>query len=83
MLMTHDRVKSDQMDLTQEFLSTMLGIERSGVTLAAITLQDDGLIKYSRGKITVIDRARLEHASCECYGRVKNLIDDLLKARTR
>ena len=79
LLMTHDRVKTDQMDLTQEFLSTMLGVERSGVTLAAISLQGAGLIKYSRGKITVLDRGALERASCECYRRVKDLFDDLLK----
>jgi len=83
LLMTHDRIKSDQMELTQEFLSTMLGMERSGVTIAAITLQEAGLIKYSRGKITVLDRAGLERASCECYRRVKNLFDDLLKTQAR
>jgi CRP-like cAMP-binding protein len=79
LLMTHDRVQSDRMELTQEFLSTMLGVERSGVTLAAITLQNEGLIKYSRGKITVLDRIGLERASCECYDRVKIIFDELLK----
>ena len=79
LLMTHDRVKSDRMELTQEFLSKMLGVERTGVTLAAITLQEVGLIKYSRGKITVLDRMGLENASCECYGRVNIHFDDLLK----
>jgi Mn-dependent DtxR family transcriptional regulator len=81
LLMIHDRLRSDRMDLTQEFLSTMLRVERSGVTIAAITLQEEGLIKYSRGKITVLDRAGLERASCECYRRVKILYDDLLKTR--
>ncbi len=80
LLMTHDRIRSDRLELTQEFLSTMLGVERSGVTLAAITLQDEMLIKYSRGRITVLDRAGLESASCECYGRVKIIFDELLKA---
>jgi CRP-like cAMP-binding protein len=80
LLMTHDRVKSDRLELTQEFVSTMLGVERSGVTIAAITLQEAELIKYSRGKITVLDRIGLERASCECYVRVKILFDELLKA---
>jgi Mn-dependent DtxR family transcriptional regulator len=78
--MTHDRVQSDRLELNQEFLSTMLGVERSGVTIAAITLQEAELIKYSRGKITVIDRRGLERASCECYGRVQTIFDVLLKA---
>jgi CRP-like cAMP-binding protein len=78
LLMTRDRLQSDRLELTQEFLSTMLGVERSGVTLAAITLQDEGLIKYSRGRITILDRTSLERASCECYGRVKIIFDELL-----
>jgi CRP-like cAMP-binding protein len=80
LLMTHDRVQSDRLELTQEFLSTMLGVERSGVTIAAITLQDAELIKYSRGKITVLDRSGLERAACECYGRVQTIFEELLKA---
>jgi CRP-like cAMP-binding protein len=80
LLMTHDRVQSDRMELTQEFLSTMLGVERSGVTIAAITLQEADLIKYSRGKITVLDRTELERASCECYSRVKSIFEELLGA---
>lgn len=79
LLMTHDRVKSDNLELTQEFLSTMLGVERSGVTLAAITLQNEGLIKYSRGKISILDREGLERASCECYGRVNAISGELFK----
>ena len=79
LLMTHDRLKSDRLELTQEFLATMLGSERSGVTLAAITLQEEGLIKYSRGRITVLDRAGLEGASCECYERVNTIFGELLK----
>jgi CRP-like cAMP-binding protein len=79
LLMSHDRLKSDRMEMTQEFLGAMLGVERSGVTIAAITLQEAELIKYSRGKVTILDRAGLERSSCECYGFVKNLFDDLLK----
>jgi CRP-like cAMP-binding protein len=78
LLMTHDRIQSDRLELTQEFLSTMLGVERSGVTLAAITLQDENLIRYSRGKISILDRKGLERASCECYERVRAISDELL-----
>jgi CRP-like cAMP-binding protein len=83
LLMSHDRLKSDRMEMTQEFLGAMLGVERSGVTIAAITLQEAELIKYSRGKVTILDRAGLERASRECYGFVKNLFDDLLKTQAR
>ena len=76
--MSHDRIQSDMLELTQEFLATMLGVDRSGVTVAAITLQDEALIKSSRGKITIVDRTGLERASCECYQQVKILVDDLL-----
>lgn len=79
LLMTQDRMQSDRLELTQEFLATMLGAERSGVTLAAITLQDAEVIKYSRGKITILNRAGLERVSCECYERVKVLFDEMLK----
>ena len=67
MLMTHDRVASDQFSLTQQFLAFMLGVRRASVTTAAGMLQHAGLIRYSRGKVTVLDRARLEQAACECY----------------
>lgn len=66
-LMTQDRVKSDTVHLTHEFLGMMLGGQRSGVTIAASTLRAAGFIKYAQGKITVLDRAGLEDASCECY----------------
>jgi CRP-like cAMP-binding protein len=71
LLMTHDRVDSDEFPLTQEFLGQMLGVRRPAVSGAGAALQHDGIIKYSRGKITVVDRARLERASCECYERVQ------------
>jgi CRP-like cAMP-binding protein len=67
LLVTHDRVEGDQFKLTQEFLSFMLGVHRPAVTLAAGVLQKAGYIHYSRGKITVTDRAGLESASCTCY----------------
>ena len=67
LLMTHDRVGSDRFNLTQEFLGQMLGVARPRVSTAAATLQRAGFIRYSRGRIEVLDRAGLEEASCECY----------------
>lgn len=67
LLLTHDRVGRDSFELTQEVLSTMLGVHRPAVTVAAGTLQKAGLISYARGRITITDRAALENASCECY----------------
>ena len=64
--------------MTQEFLAFMLGSERSGVTLAAITLQEAGVIDYRRGKITIVDREGLIRAACECYGIIKNTFDHFL-----
>jgi CRP-like cAMP-binding protein len=80
LLMTCDRVGADQFPLTQEFLAVMLGVRRAGVTVAAGMLQEAGLIRYSRGKITILDRVRLEEASCECYHVVKEMSDRLLGA---
>ncbi|HZS10440.1 MAG TPA: Crp/Fnr family transcriptional regulator [Blastocatellia bacterium] len=79
LLMTRDRARTDELELTQEFLAIMLGSERSGVTLAAIALQDAELIKYSRGKITLLNRKKLEAASCECYEKVRKFSDHVLK----
>lgn len=67
LLMTHDRTQGDQLSLTQEFLSSMLGVRRAGVTLAAKVLQTRGLIDYQRGSIIVNCRHGLEKASCRCY----------------
>ncbi len=67
LLITHDRVDGDEFKLTQEFLSYMLGVHRPAVTLAAGMLQEAGYIRYSRGSITIMDRAGLEAASCVCY----------------
>lgn len=71
LLMCHDRVEGDKINLTQEFLAVMLGVTRTSVTLSAIALQDMGFIKYSRGTITIVDRRGLEKFSCECYRIVK------------
>ena len=75
LLMTHDRVKSDQFRMTHEFLGHMLGVRRVGVTKAAQALQERKLIRYRRGDITVLDRRGLEAAACECYEVVKDMHD--------
>lgn len=68
LLMTSDRIKSDRLELTHEFISQMLGVRRSTVTLTTGVLQDSGLIRYKRGKVDILDRPKLEKVSCECYG---------------
>jgi CRP-like cAMP-binding protein len=73
LLMVQDRVESDQFYLTQEFLAEMLGIRRTSVSATAASLQKSGLIKYRRGNIRIVDRARLQAAACECYPIVQNL----------
>lgn len=78
LLMTHDRMQSSEFPLTQEILATMLGVQRPGVSLAAGELQREGLIRYSRGKVTILDRAGLVKRSCECYGVCKKEFDRLL-----
>src|ERR1039457_5287122 len=75
LLMTNDRMQSSTFRLTQEFLSQMLGVRRVGVTKAARTLQQNELISYSRGNITILDREGLEAASCTCYEIVKDMHD--------
>ncbi|MDP1673269.1 MAG: Crp/Fnr family transcriptional regulator [Burkholderiales bacterium] len=75
LLMTRDRVQSETFRLTQEFLAHMLGVRRVGVTKAASALQRQGLIRYSRGNITIIDGKRLEAAACPCYEIVKDMHD--------
>ena len=71
LLMTHDCTQSDDLQMTQEFISNMLGVRREGVTHAAQALQHDGLISYVRGHIRILDRPKLEAHVCECYGVVK------------
>ena len=78
LLMTADRVGADQFMLTQEFLAFMLGVRRASVTVAAGMLQQAGLIRYHRGRITVLDRERLEAASCECYAVIRRRYERLL-----
>lgn len=71
LLMCHDRAGCDSFPLTQEFLAEMLGASRAAVSVVARTLRRAGLIRYSRGVVTVEDRAGLEEASCECYGIIR------------
>jgi len=78
LLVAHDRVRADQFEVTQEFLSQMLGAHRQSVTLAASSLQKAGLIRYSRGKLTILDRQGMEAAACECYWAVKEIFDRLV-----
>ena len=75
LLMTRDRVLSDEFRLTHEFLGHMLGVRRVGITKAARALQEQNLIVYSRGKIRILDRKGLEAASCSCYRLVKDMHD--------
>ncbi len=78
LLMTHDRAHSNEFHLTHEVLGQMLGVRRVGVTNAAGLLQEKGLVKYSRGNITVLDRAGLEAVSCGCYRAVKDTYERIL-----
>jgi CRP-like cAMP-binding protein len=75
LLLSLDRLASNELVMTQELIANMLGVRREGVTEAAGRLQKLGIIKYSRGKITVLDRPRLEELSCECYAAVKRESD--------
>jgi CRP-like cAMP-binding protein len=70
LLLTQDRAAENPFELTQEFLSQMLGVRRAGVSTVMQALQDTGTIRYSRGQITIIDRAALEETACECYGLI-------------
>ena len=78
LLLSLDRLQTNDLSMTQELIANMLGVRREGVTEAAGSLQDAGLIRYQRGKITVLDRPRLEARSCECYQVVKTEFDRLL-----
>ena len=78
LLMAQDRLHTDCLNLTQEIISHALGVPRTGVTMAAGALQRAGLIRYSRGKIAIVDRARLEAKSCECFRIIREELNHFL-----
>ena len=78
LLLSLDRLPSNELVMTQELIANMLGVRREGVTEAAGHVQNAGLIKYTRGHIIVLDRAGLEARACECYAVVKKEFDRLL-----
>jgi CRP-like cAMP-binding protein len=71
LLMSHDRVGGNEIPITQRFLASMLGVHRPSVNVAGGALQKAGFIRFTRGKIAVVDRRGLEDAACECYGRIR------------
>lgn len=78
LLLSHDRLRTDELIMTQELIADMLGVRREGVTVAAGHLQDIGAISYVRGRILILDREKLEGTACECYKVVKDEFDRLL-----
>jgi CRP-like cAMP-binding protein len=78
LLLSLDRLPGNELVMTQELIANMLGVRREGVTEAAGKLQAEGLIRYSRGHITILERQQLEARVCECYGVVKKEYDRLL-----
>ena len=75
LLMCHDRASDPTLRMTQEVMSTMLGASRVAVTQAASSIQDEGIIEYTRGRLHVLDRSRLEAASCRCYSLIRQHYD--------
>lgn len=78
LLLIHDRMQRDQFPITHKYLATMLGVRRAGVTIAAGTLQKSGIIRYTRGKMTILDRPALEKASCRCYETISGNRDRMV-----
>lgn len=78
LLTCHDRISTDTVALTQEFLADMLGVQRTTVTAVARSLQAKGMIRYRRGLVDILDRAALETVACECYGAVRDTYERLL-----
>jgi Crp-like helix-turn-helix domain len=83
LLTSHDRVGTDEFAATHEYLGRMLGARRATVTLAAEVLQAEGLIKYRRGRVSIVDRAGLEAAACECYGVIERELDGMVQRGLR
>jgi CRP-like cAMP-binding protein len=80
LLLSLDRLQGSELVMTQELIANMLGVRREGVTAGALKLQEVGLIRYARGRISVLDRQGLEQRTCECYAVVKREYDRLLPA---
>ena len=80
LLLSLDRLRGDELVMTQELIANMLGVRREGVTEGALKLHQAGLIRYARGRITILDRGGLEKRTCECYAVVKSEYDRLLPA---
>src|SRR5688572_13213387 len=80
LLLSLDRLRSNELKMTQELIANRLGVQREGITAAAGELQKAGVNRYSRGKITLLGRAKLEQLSCECYSVVKKETDRLLNS---
>lgn len=78
LLISHDRVQGDELRLTQEFLAAMLGVHRPSISFIASAFQLAGIIKYTRGRLTILDREKLEDTSCECYAAVRGQFERLL-----
>jgi CRP-like cAMP-binding protein len=83
LLTAHDSALSDSFPLTHEFLAMMLGVQRSGVSIAAGVLKRAGMIDYGRGEVRVLDRRGLEEAACECYGSIRGELERLLSLSSR
>lgn len=83
LLMVHDRMPGDVFELTQDFLSQMLGVRRATVSETASQLQQVGLISYTRGRVTILDREGLERASCECYAIIESTFSRILDLRPK
>jgi CRP-like cAMP-binding protein len=83
LLMSHDRVGSDQFTITQEFLGQMLGARRSTVSVSAGILQRAGLIRYVRGNVTIVDRAGLESVACECYSVIRSELERVVEPESQ
>jgi DNA-binding FadR family transcriptional regulator len=79
LLITHDRTSGDEFLLTQEFLGQMMGVTRASVNEVARDLQQAGVIDYTRGRVSILDRPALEARSCECYGIIRAEFDRLLE----
>lgn len=83
LLSVQDSVRQDELTLTHEFMAKMLGIRRSSVTVTAGILQQAGMIRYTRGRLSILDRTRLEYTACECYRVVQKEYNRLLGSRSR